>query len=85
VWPAVTPLKEYFLGSRSVVIKGLASRLTISTRGQSFELEQGRPSTSKVKSFELTMSTQKYHVHRFLEHNANIKIFSHQNSLRMHL
>jgi hypothetical protein len=63
----------------------MTSKLTISTRGQSFELEQGRPSTSEVKSFELTISTQKYHVHRFLEHNANIKIFSHQNSLGMHL
>jgi hypothetical protein len=40
----------------------MTSKLTISTRGQSFELEQGRPSTSMVKSFELTMSTQKYHV-----------------------
>ncbi len=51
----------------------MTSRLTINTRGQSFELEQGRPSTPGVKSFELTMSTQKYHVHGFLEHNANIK------------
>ena len=51
----------------------MTSKLTISTRGQSFELEQGRPSTSEVKSFELTMSTQKYHVHNFLEHIANIK------------
>jgi hypothetical protein len=63
----------------------MTSKLTVITRGQSFELEQGRPSTSKVNSFELTMSTQKYHVHRFLEHNANIEIFSHQKSLRMHL